>query len=73
MSMSIVDAEDAVLFAQAEAAQFKDEFLREWYGPIGRTMMAILVSRLTPEALAAMRESNPVAMDTLGALIAGGR
>ncbi len=71
-STTIVDAEDAVLFAQAEVQEWQEAFLREWYGPVGATMMAIVMSRVPPDVLAAMQKINPQGQDALAAIIASG-
>lgn len=70
--MNITDAEDALLFGRAEVLAWQDEFMREWFAPIGATMMAIMLQRIPPEVLAEMQKVNPGGQDTLAQIISSG-
>lgn len=70
--MNVTDAEDALLFALAEVKDWEAEFMREWFAPIGATMMAIMLRRVPPEVLAEMQRINPEGQDALAQIIASG-
>ena len=70
--MNITDAEDALLFGQAEVKEWQDEFMREWFAPIGATVMAMVLQRIPPEVLDQMQQVNPGGQDLLAQIIANG-
>ena len=61
MSLNIAHAEDAWLDATAFFKEWKEEFEKEWFEPLGMTMMQMLWDRMTPEQHQAMMQANPQA------------
>ena len=66
--MTIADAEDAYLEGSAFFEEWKAEDEREWFKPIGDTMIAVLFEQMTPEMHAEMRAIDPDSYDIMAQL-----
>jgi hypothetical protein len=45
MPLTIADAEDALLYANAEFEEWKAQLVKEWFGPLGQAMLGALVKQ----------------------------
>ncbi len=72
MTMSITDAEDALLLANAGVQEWADEFRNSWFAPLGATMMAMLIASMPPEVLDRMHQINPEGQDALAQIVLSG-
>ena len=62
MPLAISDAENALLSSEFQFQEFVSHFETEWYAPIRRTMLAVVLASLPPEALGELVQRKPAAM-----------
>ena len=56
--ITIADAEDAYLYADAEVKQVMDEVLYAWYKPLARSFVGLAAANLRPEQIKGIPEGG---------------
>jgi hypothetical protein len=69
MALNIGDAEDSYLKGSLDFDEWLEEFERQWYEPLGRTMLATLLQSLPPEVAAQLQARNPQAFEEMAQMI----
>lgn len=68
--ITIAQAEDAFLEGQANFEEWKEDFERNWFQPLGRTLMASVLASMDPETMQKLAEINPDAFAQVMAMFA---
>jgi hypothetical protein len=59
MSVTVIDAMDAILGGQAQAQEFQHDFLEQWNAPLIKSQMKMAWMQMPPEQKDALKKSNP--------------
>lgn len=70
--ITIADAEDSFMMANAALEEWKQEFEMGWWAPMGATMLALVMASMTPEQLAAMQQAGGEQINALMRIITSG-
>lgn len=54
--LTIADAEDSFLSGQMDWQEFREQFERSWYGPLGQSLLAALVGAMPEDMRARLEE-----------------
>lgn len=68
-SLTIFDAEDSFNSGSMTFEDWLDEFDRNWYKPLGKTMMAMWLQSLPPEVVTELRRRKPEAFDAVVGMV----
>lgn len=71
MPLTIADAEDSYLDASARIDQWMREFEAEWYEPLGKMQLAMMMATLPDEVKAQLEAMNPEAYKNFQDLLGG--
>lgn len=72
MTLTIKTAENAWLEGRARFQEWVQQDEADWFEPLGRSLMALLVSRMAPEELEALAMMNPQGFDMMQSIVSGG-
>lgn len=71
MSLTIDDVKDVRVGAEAEARQFVDEFMADFFAPVGKRMVRELLRTATPMQLDYLKNLNPENMEQVMKMTGG--
>ena len=69
--MNIRDAESSFLVAAAQSQEWQQEFERQWYRPVGKMMLRLMVANMSPQQAMQVAQKEPAALERVKQLLGG--